>query len=91
MRRIDAKHHIEAEQIIKSSNGQAIPGDEPLFLLRGRDHLAVSLLKYYEHLCVTDGCNSYQLEIVKGEIEHFEKFAVESPQRMKQPGITRGR
>jgi hypothetical protein len=91
MRKIDAKHHIESDQIIKSSNGQAVPEDEPLFLFRGRDHLACSALQHYRDLCVSDGCNDYQLEIVDSEIRRFTTFAAQYPGRMKQPGVTRGR
>jgi len=91
MRRVDAKHHIDGEQIIKSSNGQAIPEDEPLFLFRGRDHLALFALQHYRDLCVADGCNDYQLQIVESEILKFSTFATQNPGRMKQPGITRGK
>jgi hypothetical protein len=91
MRKIDAKHHVEKEQIIKSSNGQAIPEDEPLFLFRGRDHLAHIALKHYRDLCIADGCNDYQLDIVESEILNFSTFATQNPGRMKQPGVTRGK
>jgi hypothetical protein len=90
MRSIDLKHHIEGEQIIKSTNGQPIPDDEPLFLFRGRDNLAVAALQFYQQLCIDNGCTEYQLEGIKTMIDKFKAFAATSP-TMKQPGITEGK
>lgn len=89
MRRIDTKFHIEGEEIL-ANNGVAIPGDEPLFLLRARDHLALPLLAAYERLCIGDKCTDFQLSGVTAIIEAFTGFRNEHPERMKQPGITRG-
>jgi hypothetical protein len=89
MRRIDTKFHIEGEEIL-ASNGVAIPDDEPLFLLRARDHLALPLLKEYQRLCIADGCTDFQLNGIQAIIEVFTDFRNEHPERMKQPGITRG-
>ena len=44
MRKLDSKFHIEGDQIVKTSNGDPIPEDEPLFLIRARDYLALPLL-----------------------------------------------
>ena len=89
MRRIDEKHHIEGEQIIKTTNGQAIPESEPTILFRGRDKLALPMLRYYRQMCADDGCTDFQLESMDKMIAAFVRFAEESP-TMKQPGITRG-
>lgn len=43
MRKIDEKHHIEGEQIIKATNGQPIPEDEPTFLFRGRASMSPTM------------------------------------------------
>ncbi len=61
MRRIDEKHHISGEKIIKTTNGQEVPETEPTILFRGRDKLALPLLRIYRVLCVADGCNDFQL------------------------------
>lgn len=90
MRKIDNKFHIENEQIIKTSNGETIPDDEPLFLLRGRDYLAMALLKEYEKLCIADGCTKYQVELLSKGMLDFWNFRLAHPERMKQPGITKG-
>ncbi len=89
MRKIDSKFHIESDQII-STTGRTIPEDEPLFLLRARDYLALPLLKHYRELCVADGCTEYHLTGIDEVIQSFERFAQEHAERLKQPGITRG-
>lgn len=91
VRRIDHKHHIEGEQIIKTSNGQVIPEDEPTILFRGRDDLALPLLRHYKDLCILIGCTQYQLASMDEMIEKFQNFKLEYPERMKQPGITKGK
>lgn len=91
MRRIDSKFHIDGEQIIKTSNGDSIPTDEPLFLLRGRDRLALPLLRLYEVLSEVDGCNDYHMNGLRTRIGDFAQFRRDNRERMKQPGITRGK
>ena len=89
--RIDLKHHVDiAGRIVKTTNNVPIPDDEPKILFRGRDHLAVPMLKAYRQLCADDGCNDFQLGQVDELIAKFERFAAENPQVMKQPGATRG-
>lgn len=97
-RRIDDKHHIETRgagkdeviEIVKTTNNQPIPAEEPVILFRGRDRLALPMLEFYRGLCVNDGCTAYQLESMDKMIDSFRKFAAESP-TMKQPGITLGK
>jgi hypothetical protein len=60
MRQIDMKHHVEGDRIIKTTNGQEIPENEPTILFRGRDHLALPMLTYYRQLCIDDGCTDMQ-------------------------------
>lgn len=90
MRRIDYKHHVEGDRIIKTTNNQEIPEHEPLVLFRARDHLALNLLHVYREMCRADGCTPYQLEGVDKLIDDFMRFKNEHPEAMKQPGVTRG-
>lgn len=90
MKRIDNKHHLDGEQIVKTGNGQPIPDDEPIILFLGRDKLALPMIQYYRQLCKDDGCTDFQLESMDDMIRRFEEFAVTSP-TMKQPGITLGK
>lgn len=91
MRRIDPKFHIEDDNIVKTSNGDPIPDDEPIMLFRARDRNALNMLHYYATLCMEDGCNDFQMEGIKNRIDAFEKFKQCHSDRMKQPGITRGK
>ena len=90
MTRLDNKHHLEGEKIVKTGNG--VPIDltmEPVILFRGRDKLALPMLHYYRQLCIADGCTDFQLLSMDDMIRRFQEFAEQSP-TMKQPGITRG-
>lgn len=90
MTKIDNKHHLDGEQIVKTGNGVPINLNvEPVILFRGRDKLAVQMLEYYRQLCVVDGCNDFQLESLDVMLTKFRAFAKESA-TMKQPGVTRG-
>lgn len=91
MTRIDNKHHLEGERIIKTTNGQPIDLEkEPVILFRGRDKLALPMMRYYRQLCIEDGCTEYQMQSMDDMIRRFEEFANRSP-TMKQPGCTLGR
>lgn len=91
VRQIDLKHHIDENgDIVKTTNNQVISRDEPTILFRARDYLAVPLLIKYREMCKADGCNDFQLKQVTELIDRFARFAVEHPEVMKQPGITRG-
>lgn len=76
--------------VYKRSNGERIPDDEPVFLLRARDHLALATLVDYRRRSLVDGCNDYHFEHLDKDIEAFQRFALEHPERMKQPSVTRG-
>lgn len=83
---------IRNGELIKISNGERIPEEEPLFLFRGRDHLAFPTLNLdYRTRCFNDGCNDYIMNLLDESVEQFKKFAHKFPERMKQPGVTRGK
>jgi hypothetical protein len=90
-RPLDGKFQIKGGQIVKMSNGEPIPIDEPVFLFRARDRLAVPMLRIYEQVSVVDGCNDYHFDALNQSIQRFEKFAKDNPNRMKQPSVTRGK
>lgn len=91
MRKIDNKFHVEGDQIVKTTNGEVLPEDEPLFLIRARDHLALKLLGEYAKLSEQDGCTEYHMAGISNALAAFMQFRVDHPERMKQPGITMGR
>jgi len=90
---IDGKFHAEVRDsrvvIVKTSSGEIVPEDEPLWLTRGRDRLMLPTQEHYKKLCIADGCNDFQLGLLDKVIEKFAAYASD-PSRMKQPGITRG-
>jgi|SRR6267378_319680 len=89
LRKIDEKFSTTGD-IVKRSNGEIVPVDEPLFLIRARDRLAVAALEAYRVLSQKDGCIDYHFEHLDKDIEAFKRFRDEHPERMKQPSITRG-
>ena len=94
-REIDPKYGIKVRNdgstvVAKNLTGEEIPADEPLILFRARDRHAFAMLCYYMTLCVQDGCTPEHLKGIENRILSFGHFAVEHPERMKQPGITRG-
>jgi hypothetical protein len=90
-RDIDAKFSINGRgEIVKPSNGEVLGHDEPLMLFRARDYLALPMLEHYREQSIADGCTDYHLDLLDSAIEKFKAFQVEHPERMKQPGITRG-
>lgn len=86
--KIDGKFSIRAGQIVNTVSGEPIPEDEPLFLLRGRDHNALSAIDAYQDVC-EDECNELHMAGIQQVREKFCQFAAYHPERMKQPGVTR--
>ncbi len=80
---------MEGFEIINKASGEAIPPDEPLFLLRGRDALAVMTLLAYKRNAISAKCNDLHIAGCNQVIQYFQDFAALHPERMKQPGITR--
>lgn len=92
IKRIDNKHSVTDQGvIIKTSNGAPIPDHEPKILFRGRDKLALPMMRHYLALCLEDGCTPYQEESMRAMIKEFEDFQKQFPSSMKQPGSTSGR
>lgn len=93
-RKIDGKFGVVVDwethfcQIVNLVNSEQIPEDEPLFLLRGRDHYALVAINAYQAACESE-CNDLHLAGIQQVREKFCQFAAEHPERMKQPGITR--
>ena len=86
---IDGKFSCDGEKIFNTVSGEPIPDNEPRFLLRARDEVALYALRIYREECIEFGCNDLHLAGIDNRIKAFEDFAVQHPERMKQPGITR--
>ena len=88
-RRIDDKFHISGSRIVNMTNGQEIPLEEPLFLIRARDYLAIPLLRHYASISGSDSCTDHHMSGIAKAISEFETFRDENQEKMKQPGITK--
>jgi hypothetical protein len=86
-----SRFHIADGQLVKTSNGEPIPDDEPVIIVRARDHLALPLMKIYRILALVDRCTDWFMNELNRDIAAFEEFKVRYPERMKQPGITMGK
>lgn len=85
MQKLDGKFSIDGERIVNTVTGEAIPDDEPLFILRGRDRLAILALREYWSLCERDHCLKSHIQGVEERIDAFLQFSMKQF-RMKQPG-----
>ena len=77
--------------IVKVATMEPIPNDEPLLLFRARDNNAVpGAIVPYREKCRQTGCTDFHMDGIKNRLDAFNQFVVDHPERMKQPGITRG-
>lgn len=88
---LNARFHIEGGKLVKTSNGQPVPAEEPTFIIRGRDMLGVPIIAMYMQLAEREGCNEEFLAGVKESLDGFARFAFECAAKMKEPGVTRGK
>ena len=81
------KYRIENNRILKKTDGKPIPDDEPVFILRGQDRLALAAMVGYS-LVISD--LEHKAEVVKA-INLFREFRTNNPERMKEPDTIMGR
>jgi hypothetical protein len=89
MRKLNDMFHIEGELLIKTSNGEPVPEDEPLFILRARDAAAVPTLHDYVKHCMALGTPSDRFFDLGGVVMEFIKYARAHP--TKVPGSSHGK
>lgn len=65
-------------------SGEPIPKEEPILILRARDHHSISVLRFYRKL-VQD---FHHFQALSDRINEFESYRALYPERMKEPGIT---
>ena len=75
---------VEAD-LENRASGEAIPEDEPVFVFRARDALALSALVAYHKSCIEESVDAVHSDVVLCRIAHFTEFAVEHPERLKNP------
>lgn len=77
----EPKYKIENGRLVNRQSNEPIPDDEPVFILRARDNIAVIALDYYLSR-VTDEKHFTAVEL---RLNQFDKWATEHPDRMKTP------
>ena len=77
----EPKYGIHDGRIVNRASGEAIPDDEPIFIFRAKDRLAVRILTAY-FSAIEDAEHA---RTVAARLEDFKRFAKEHPGRMKDP------
>jgi hypothetical protein len=92
LRKLNDMFSVDSEgYLVKTSNGERVPDDEPLFILRGRDNASCDAIGSYIEAMYDAGTPEDRIEQVNAVLDRFRTFAVEHQDRMKIPGITRGK
>lgn len=74
----------ERGRIVNRRTGRAIPDDEPVFILRAQDKLALQTLLAYRSAVGAEGLNP---DSIGERILAFSAFAERNPDRMKLPNV----
>ena len=88
MRAVNEMFHIDGERLVKTSNGQPVPDDEPMFILRARDQNSLRTLDLYIRLCVEEGTPQDRIDALRRVRTRFEQFV--RTRQTKVPGSTHG-
>lgn len=82
----EPKHGIRNNRLFNRASGEYIPFDEPVFIFRARDKIALQALYHYISLCARYvSADSNHVRAIRLRIAEFEKFAHQHPDRMKFP------
>ena len=71
-------------KLIKS-DGTPVPEDEPFFVLRGQDSLAVKAIHRYLMLCKEHGCSDEHLETIAHNSMVIQHWQSQNPDLVKLP------
>lgn len=66
-----------------------IADDEPVFIVRGQDGLAVAALRGYVTKCAEAGVEQSHLNAVEAELHRWETWQASNPTRIKMPTTAR--
>ena len=77
----EPKYGIRDGRIVNRLSGTSIPDDEPIFIFRAKDRLAVRILTAY-FSAIEDPEHA---RTVADRLEDCKRFAREHPERMKDP------
>lgn len=77
----EPKYKIENGKLHNRQSGQQIPDDEPVMIFRARDKAALAAIRHYHSRVL----NNEHARAVYLRIGQFEKWAIDHPDRMKEP------
>ena len=77
----ERKYDIQNNKLVKRATGIPLPENEPLFIMRAQDKLALGILGAYH--AMTENLR-HKEELMK-VIKDFRKFERDNPDRMKIP------
>lgn len=77
----DPKFVMIDGRMCNAATGIAIPEDEPIFILRGKDRKAIDAIVAYAESCDDPD----HIATVMKRAAEFAKFATDNPDRMKEP------
>lgn len=82
----EPKYEARDGRIYNRASGEAIPDDEPVFIFRARDKMAIKALEgYLQALAATEPKNYQHIQAVCERIVHFSDFKTNNFHRMKMP------
>ena len=91
MRRINDMFHVDEQlRLVKTSNNEPVPDDEPVFIMRGRDCIALPVLAQYIILAGQTGTPPDRLEQLYEVMRGFLQYRATRPNTIKVPGCTHG-
>ena len=77
----EPKYDFQNGRVINRASGEAIPLDEPVFILRGKDkHAADTINDYW--MRIKDESHG---DAVNARLRQFIEFEGQNPDRMKEP------
>lgn len=88
MRELDSKYSLDGERIINSKTGAEIPPDEPLFVIRARDALAIGIINAYISRASDLGCGGPMGDFLHDLVRtrnRFEAWRNTPPGQIKLP------
>lgn len=77
----EPKYEIKEGKIVNRATGEAIPDDEPIFIMRARDCHASRAIRDYAVQCENDK----HTRIVMQRYGQFKEWAALNPERMHEP------
>lgn len=92
MRKLNEMFSVDDQgYLVKTSNGERVPDDEPIFILRARDSCAYAAIRVYVDEMYEAGAPLDRIKAVQEVSKKFEQFGVEHQDRVKIPGVTHGK